>query len=422
MTLSSEHIDTAAPEQSSKATAHKICMLFIEAPGRTEARLMRDAVALAEAGFDVTIIDIENDPARALEEDIQGVHFKHIYMPGWYVSTRFKPFFPLKLAWVLVRCIRHQLRYAPFDLFHVHVEKAFLAGYIAARLQRKPLIFDSPDLPFSDPHLLRSPILKRLSEGLLKRLIIYCRQIITASPFYAREIQKNYPDAAITVIYNVPVYREVQKTTRLHAYLQLDPQVRIALYQGNIQPDRELERLVYAAHFLDPDVVIVMMGKGFRDTPVRLQQLIEQQQVQDRVKIIPPVPYNELLDWTAAADIGLTLFSPDYSKSIRYTLPNKLFEYLMAGLPVLSAPLDAIAEVVNTEQVGYVIASLEPEEIAHGINTLLTDSQALATMQHNALTVAREKFNWNTESRKLIRLYDELLALPEERRNKHAVS
>src|SRR5579859_2607579 len=168
------------PALSTETTAlARVCMLFIEVPGRTEARLMRDAVALVQGGYDVTIVDVESDRTRPSEEDIQGVHFKHIFSPGWYVSTRFKPWFPVKLALILARSTLCLIR-TPADIYHMHVEKAFLAGYLAARWQRKPLIFDSPDLPLSDPHLLHSPALKRLAGRTLAHMVPRCVRMITA--------------------------------------------------------------------------------------------------------------------------------------------------------------------------------------------------------------------------------------------------
>ncbi len=121
------------------------------------------------------------------------------------------------------------------------------------------------------------------------------------------------------------------------------------------------------------------------------------------------MPYAELLEWTASADIGLTIFPPDYSLSIRFTLPNKLFEYLMAGRPVLSSQLDAIAEVIKTYNVGQIVPSLAPSAIAAAINAMLADTAALARMRRNALETAQHEFYWEKESQELILLYKKLL-------------
>src|SRR5206468_2560012 len=155
--------------------------------------------------------------------------------------------------------------------------------------------------------------------------------------------------------------------------------------------------------------VIVMMGRAVETTRVQLEDLIVSTGVADRVKIIPPVPYEELLDWTASADIGLTIFQPGYTRSIRFCLPNKLFEYLMAGLPVLSSQLDAIAELLETYDVGQVLPSLAPEDIAAAINAMLSDPAALARMRSNALKAAQQKFHWESEKQILIQFYDAIL-------------
>lgn len=139
----------------------------------------------------------------------------------------------------------------------------------------------------------------------------------------------------------------------------------------------------------------------------QLESLISSEGLADRVKILPPVPYEELLDWTASADIGLILHSPDYSLNVRTLLPIKLFEYLMAGLPVLSSELDAVAEVIKAYDVGQVISSLTPVEVAGAMNALLVDDEVLTRLRHNALCAASE-FCWENERQTLIDLYQEV--------------
>jgi glycosyltransferase involved in cell wall biosynthesis len=197
----------------------------------------------------------------------------------------------------------------------------------------------------------------------------------------------------------------VAKSDRLRQHLGLGPEVRIALYQGNLQHNRGLDRLIRAAAFLEPDIVIVMMGHGPKGIQAKLEALIAREGVSDRVRIIPAVPYEELLDWTSSADIGLIVYSSDYSLNVQMCLPNKLFEYLMAGVPVLTSELEAITEVVKTYDVGQVVSSLAPADVGAAINAILADPQALARMHRNALEAAQEEFHWEKESQRLIHLY-----------------
>lgn len=387
---------------------HKRVCMHLASTARTDFRVMRDATALAEAGFEVTIVDIERDPLRPAEEEINGIHMQHISMPDWFIPVRFKPWFLIKYVRMVIYGILQLLR-TDADIYHAHVESALPACYITARLRRKPLILDAPDLTLSDPRITRWPRLRSLAVHLLTSMVSRCAAVITASPYYASELQALYHALDVTVVRNVPAYRAVLRSDRLRQCLGISPDVHIALYQGNIQPNRGLERLVYAAKFLAPDIVIVMMGKAVEPTRSQLEALISSEQVAERVKLLPPVAYTELLEWTASADIGLTIFPPEYSLSIRFTLPNKLFEYLMAGVPLLSAQLDAIAEVIKTYDVGQIASSMLPEDLAVAISTMLEDQIAMERMRHNALQAAKSEFCWEKESRRLVHLYRTIL-------------
>lgn len=152
------------------------------------------------------------------------------------------------------------------------------------------------------------------------------------------------------------------------------------------------------------------MGSGPEKIMSELKALIVSEGVADHIKIIPAAPYEELMKWTASANIGLTAAAPDQSLNTRKCLPNKFFEYLMAGLPVLSLQYDAIAEKINRYKVGKVVLSLAPENIGAAINAMLADHDDLVRMSSNALEAAKHEFHWEKESQKLIALYEEILS------------
>jgi glycosyltransferase involved in cell wall biosynthesis len=234
-------------------------------------------------------------------------------------------------------------------------------------------------------------------------MLPYCSSIIIVSPPLVEEMQRRYGGPRADVIRSVPKYQVAPTSDRLRQTLGLSATTRIALYQGYVQPNRGLDLLVRSAKYLAPGNVIVVMGDG--PSKAALQQLVAQEGVGDRIKLLPLVPYAELLSWTASADIGLNVLPPDYSPSIYYCLPNKLFEYLMAGLPVLTSRLPAVAEVIRQYDVGQVVDSLDPVTVAEAINALLADTEARARMRANALAAARDSLNWEIESQRLVQLY-----------------
>jgi glycosyltransferase involved in cell wall biosynthesis len=92
-------------------------------------------------------------------------------------------------------------------------------------------------------------------------------------------------------------------------------------------------------------------------------------------------------------------------------LPNKLFEYTMAGLPILSSQVDAVAEIVSNYDIGRILPSCEPADIGRAINEMLADRATLDRMHHNALDASQQSLNWAKESKQLIQLYHKVLRL-----------
>jgi len=386
----------------------RVCMR-VRNEVRTDFRVMREATALAEAGFVVSVLDVERDSTRPVEEDMRGVHVKHLMKPHWYTPTRNLQRI-VRSAEKLI-CSTLTMIQTPADIYHAHDVNALPECYITAIVHRKPLIFDAHELPLDEPDPTRWRHLRALLIRLLTGIISRCSGVITVSSPIAQEIRNRYRTSNVTVIRNIPAYQGVPQSNRLRQHLGLGPEVRIALYQGNLQSDRQLDRLVRAAAFLEQGIVIVLMGKGIGETPFELEALAAREGVANRVKIAPPVPYAELMEWTASADIGLVVYAPDHSLNVQMCLPNKLFEYLMAGLPVLATPLDAVADILNTYDVGRIVPSLAPADVAAAINATLEDQVALEHMRRNALEAVRNDLCWEKEQQQLIRLYHDILVV-----------
>ncbi len=402
----------------------KVC-LHVVRDVTGDVRAMRTITALADAGCTVTIVDISDAQGQQKSNacvlrsatQLSHLHFYHISVSREFSQTRFAHGTLAKALCIFVQSsisvVRQQV-----DIYHASEVTALPACYLAAWLRRKPLIFDAYELPLYDKPVSELNYSRRLLRSLFKIFLRIalprCAAVIAVSPLIVAELQKTYHLQRVVLIRNVPAYRSVRKTDQLRAFLKLPSQVRIALYQGALTPERSLDKLIYAAKFLEQNMVIVLMGPGTRETVAPLEALIQSEGVADRVKILPAVPYEELLDWTASADIGLIIFSPTYSLSIQMCLPNKLFEYLMAGLPILSSPLSAITEIVEEYHLGQIVQSLDPTDIGLAVNTMLKDNEMLAHMHANTRTAAHI-FCWGKEHHVLLQLYQDVLEMYEKK-------
>jgi glycosyltransferase involved in cell wall biosynthesis len=407
----SHHISASKAKDAIAARSPiKVCM-HVLAAARNDRRVMREALALVEAGYAVSIVDVEGQRNQPVEEVFHGVCVKHILMPNSFMATRFTRWALFRAAQLLLLGALRLIQ-TPADIYHAHDVAGLPACYIAARLRHKLLIFDAHERPLDELSNGFFHRIEALLAYLLAHLVSRCVGIITVSPPILEELRSHYRVPMVSLVRNVLPYRIVPKSDRLRQLLGLGPEVRIALYQGYLQPlDRGLETLIRSAAFLEPNIVIVMMGKGYGTIQSEYEALIASEGVADRVKIIAPVPYEELLDWTASADMGLIVYPPDFSLNVRLCLPNKLFEYMMAGLPVLASQLDAVADIIKTYDVGQIVPSLAPTDVGAAINTMLADPDALVHLRCNALAAAQRDLCWEKESQQLIHFYHDILAM-----------
>src|SRR6266700_1590501 len=277
-----------------KKVVRKKVGMHVLGTAATDPRVLREAAALVEAGYDVSIVDIEEEGNHPREEVLQGINLLHILMPRAFFTTRLDKWTLIRVSKLFVRTTLRLLQDGA-DIYHGHEVSGLLPCYIAGVLRRKPVILDAHEMPLFERPLSELGRSRRMLRQLLVFMLAYivprCAGVITVSPPIVEELRRRYRLSEVTLIRNVPPYKSVTKSNRLREFLGLKPEVRIVLYQGYLQPNRGLDRLIRAATYLEPDTVIVMMGKNRKTTQTQLEALIASEGVADRVKIIPPVPY-----------------------------------------------------------------------------------------------------------------------------------
>ena len=178
------------------------------------------------------------------------------------------------------------------------------------------------------------------------------------------------------------------------------------LYHGIVSPMRGLEQTIASVPHWRPEFTFQIRGPGPDDYIESLRALAAEHGVQDRVQLLPPVAFDDMVPEANKSDVGFFV-QPDLSPQKRFTLPNKLFEYLMAGLAICVADLPEMARVVRTHDAGILVPGLEPEQIAAAINGLNRDE--IDVFKKNSLEAART-LNWENESQVMIDNYNDIIA------------
>lgn len=286
------------------------------------------------------------------------------------------------------------------DVYHSHDLNTLYIGHACKK--KRPgarLVYDSHELQTERSRM--GFWWKQWALWNERRWLPSADALIVASPPWIDHIRGLYgsvPDPAAAVI-NVPEMTEVVRRD-LRPELGLDPETPLLLYQGSIQENRGIEPAIDAIEMLD-DVVLVIVGYGYyRDS---LEDLVARRGLKDRVRFYGPIPNAELVNWTASADVGLCNIV-NASLSYYTTLPNKLFEYVMAEVPVLGSDSPGIGKVVAETGVGEVVDPIDPESLAAATRKILADPEPYRA----ACRLTRDRYNWDVESRNLLEVYARL--------------
>lgn len=289
-----------------------------------------------------------------------------------------------------------------FDVYHSHDLNTLYVGAMCKRATGARLVYDSHELATERNRM--TPSWKRWAEWNERRWLPHADAVIVASPSWEPWIRDKYDDVSqpFAVVLNAPEYRVVDEPLPLREAIGVDETVPLLLYQGSIQENRGIEPGIEATLLLE-DAVFVVVGYGHH-RPV-LERMVSERGIGDRVKFFGPVPNAELIDWTAAADIGMANIV-NSSVSYHTSLPNKLFEYLMAGVAVIGCTGPAIRAVVEDTGAGFAVPADDAEAIASAARTILAD---LDRYKAAALEGAKTR-HWAVEEAKLLALYEGLEA------------
>lgn len=224
-------------------------------------------------------------------------------------------------------------------------------------------------------------------------------------PSRGKVMKNKYPSISKLVIIenSTDLIKTLPESSYLRSKLDIPVGVPVILYQGVICPERGLDKLLEAAIILrNENIAIVIMGRdSWQGTLHRMHSKMD---LKDRVFLLPPVPSEALPEVTVSADAGLILFE-NTCLNHYYSLPNKLYEYMMAGLPVIAGDFPEMARIINKHNCGILVDSSSPQAIAKGLEELIRSPDEMRQMGIRGRKASLEQYNWPVEEKKLVDLY-----------------
>ena len=352
----------------------------------TDQRVRKTCMALMKCGYEVV------ETGRLLPDSMD-------FNPP-YVIRRPKLWFRTGALFYAEYNIRlfFYLLFAKVDLIFSNDLDTLPAAFLASKIRRKKLIYDTHEYFTEMPELVTRPRIQAIWKRFERMIFPHLKRIITVNDsiagLYATEYNKT-----IHVVRNIPPAYNPDKI-RNKTQLGLPIDKKILILQGTgINVDRGAEEAVLSLKYME-DVALVIVGGG--DVLPKLKKMVEEEQLSDRVIFKPKMPFAELREYTMNADLGLAL-DKDTNVNYRYSLPNKLFDFIHSGIPVLSSNLTEIKKIIEKYDIGYFIPNHNPEEIATTVKEIFANDSRYKTIKKNT-QAARAELNWESEEEILIKI------------------
>jgi glycosyltransferase involved in cell wall biosynthesis len=282
------------------------------------------------------------------------------------------------------------------DVYHCNDLDTLDIGAIM-RIAKKKLVYDSHELYVAQ--IMQNP-LRMLYLAFEKLFLKVTNVIITVNPFIGNQLRKMYHiKKRVYVVLNCP---EMSSHRGLQTPIANKSNIVTVLYHGGLYADRGLENLIRAARYFRRDVRLLIRGDGgLKIELARLASGIP------HVSFEKSVPMELVVEAAADADIGVLPYLPTNLNHM-YCSPNKLFEYIQAGLAVVTSDLPFLRQIVVGNSVGLVFDPYDPLDIAQKINSA-SDKRNLSSFKRNVQRI-RYRYAWDNEKTQLYSAYEELEA------------
>lgn len=293
------------------------------------------------------------------------------------------------------------------DVYHVHDLPCLKAGWYAAKAKKVPLVYDAHELYYAQD-ILPEKVQKKYFF-LEKKYIKYPKTVITVNSFIAGLMADRYKIPSPKVIMNcteLPANFAPETANKKIREKGKIPDIyeKIVLYQGWISPERNIATLVKGVKWFPENTCLAIIGYG--DYEKTLREIADREGISERVFFLGKVPSDEMLNYSAGADIGIIPYKAIDDNHL-YCSPNKFFEYVLAGVPIVTEDLPFFRAMKEQYKVIETTNMDSPESFGKTISQLLSNPNILEEMKKNCERAGKE-LNWEQEGKKLLDIYENI--------------
>ena len=357
----------------------------------SDQRVHRTCSLLNEIGFSVILIGRKQKKSLALDERNYRTERVHCYFTKGILQYAE---FNMKLFW--------RLLFKRTDIFLSNDLDTLFPNFLHAKLRSKKLVYDSHEYFTGTPELQDKPIKRKIWKTLEKLLLPRIKYAYTVNKSIS-ELYHKETGITMEVVRNVPLLQADLIEDNENPF---PPGKIILLLQGTgINRNRGVEELVKSMTLLPDQFLLVLIGGG--DVWEELKDLSHSLNLSTKIKFIEKMSFSLIKKYTAKAHLGLSMDKP-FCINYQLSLPNKIFDYIHAGIPVLSSDVIEVKKILEKYRVGTTVRKEEPDIIAQAIISIFENRDQYETWKSNTKTAAKE-LCWQKERTKLTGIFEPLV-------------
>ncbi len=362
-----------------------------------DQRMHRISQTLYEAGNEVQLTGCRNKFVLKIESR----NYKTFRLKSWFSrGFMFYAEYNIRLFFFLL--------FKKVDVVVANDLDTLFANFLISKIKRIPLVYDSHEYYTELPELVNRYMVRKIWLALEKWILPKIKYSYTVCESIAN-IYRNKYGIDMKVIRNIPTTTTKTSSEKIIPEAVTEhckkwsieiSEYKIIIYQGTVNIGRGLDYMVEAMKHLDNKLFIVV-GDG--DILPNLVAMTKDNNLSAKILFVGKVPFEDLFQYTKISDLGVSL-EENIGLNYYYALPNKLFDYIRAGIPVLASPLPEIKRVVNKYQIGRCIEKHDGRHIADRIDEIFANTKELEDYKINLQTAASE-LTWENEKLVLLSLF-----------------
>jgi glycosyltransferase involved in cell wall biosynthesis len=345
----------------------------------TDYRVHKICNYLISKKYDVVVYGRVLPNTIKVKRDYKIVRKKHFFNNNFLFYAEFN----LRLFFYLI--------FKKFDYILSNDLDTLPACFFASKIKTTELVYDSHELFSEGPELQG----RKFVQGFWRILEDFFLPKVKKAYTVSQSIVEFYDDKyqnKMGLIRNIPLKKDILEVEEV-AFPTTNKTI---LYQGVLNPGRGLKPMIKALKFIDDlDLIIIGYGKVEEE----LKAFVVKEKMTERVHFLGRIARDKLFNYTKKATLGMVLEEP-LGLSFQYSLPNKLFDYIHAGIPIVAGNLPEISRIIKEHKVGVLVDDYQPKTIAKVIKNLLNDALLLLEIKENQQK-AKEVLCWEKESEKL---------------------